>query len=535
MQTELQLDNEGIDRASDMVSSFLVSTGATDREVMAGRLAFENALLFLQAHFSDETLATIKAGKKFGRPCLTATVRGERFDPLAVEQHFDPDEVLMGRMVMEASGLEPSYSYRGGLNIISLMRPRPPMSSIIQILIAFVLGLMVALLGNTLMTEMQRAYTLDKLVMPLFNLYLGMLGGLAGPLVFLSVAWGVCGIGDVNMLGRNGKSLVGRYLRDNAIATVAAILVCIPAFTLSAQGAAGTGDLFGDLVELVIGVLPTNAILPFVEGNTTQIILLGAFIGIAVLVLGSACNSVRRLIEGLNTLMRFLMEQLCRFIPAFIFLMVISQIWSGTFASMLDAWHPMLLFVAISTVFFFARITYTSLRFHMPLGRLLSTMRPAMMLGLTTASSCAALGSMFKACKKMGVSEEQSSFGIPLGIVICQPATVTELVVLMMYSMQAYGLGAGLAWYIRLGLVCFLYSIVAPPVPGGMLVCFGLMFGELGIPTSALALVTALAVIMDYIITCLRVGIIMNTVLDAGCAIGTVGRTKLEGDAEGAG
>lgn len=158
-----------------------------------------------------------------------AMVRGERFDPLTVSQHFSPDEVLMGRSVMAASGLEPHYSYRGGQNIISLIRPRPPMSSIRQILIGFALGLLVALLGNTFMSEAHRAYTLETFVMPLFDIYLGMLGGLAGPLVFLSVAWGVCGIGDVTMLGRNGKSLVGRYLRDNAIATVIAILVCIPA------------------------------------------------------------------------------------------------------------------------------------------------------------------------------------------------------------------------------------------------------------------------------------------------------------------
>lgn len=527
MQTELPLDNKGIDRASDMVASFLVSTRATEREVMAGRLAFENALLFLQAHFGDDTVATIKAGKKFGRPCLTAMVRGERFDPLTVGQHFNPDEVAMGRLVMGASGLEPRYAYRAGRNIITLVRPRPPMSTILQILVAFVVGLAVALLGNSLMDESQRTYALDTLVMPLFDTYLGMLGGLAGPLVFLSVAWGVCGIGDVDMLGRNGKSLVGRYLRDNALATVVAILVCIPAFSLSAQNAVGSGDLLGDLVELVIGVLPTSMVVPFVEGNTTQIILLGAFTGIAVLVLGSACDSVRKLIEGLNTLMQFLMEQLCRFIPAFIFLMVVSQIWSGTFDSLLDAWYPLLLFLAIATAFFVVRVAYSCVRFHLPLGRLLLTMRPAMILGLTTASSCAALGSMFKACDELGVSEEQSSFGIPLGIVLCQPVTVVMLVVLMMHCMQSYGLGADLTWYVRLGLVSFLYSVVAPPVPGGMLVCFGLMFGELGIPSSALALVTALSVIMDYVLTCFRVGAIMNTVLDAGCTMDTVDRSRL--------
>lgn len=47
MKVELKLNNEGIDSASEIAASFLVSTGATEREVMAGRLSFENALLFL--------------------------------------------------------------------------------------------------------------------------------------------------------------------------------------------------------------------------------------------------------------------------------------------------------------------------------------------------------------------------------------------------------------------------------------------------------------------------------------------------------
>lgn len=528
MKTELRLNPEEIDRASDMVGSFLSNTGATENENMAGRLVFENSLIFLWEQFGEDIPVTISIGKRLGRPCLTASVRGPRFDPLTIAQNFDQEEVLMGRSLLQASGLKPSYAYRGGLNILSLTRPRPPMSSLFQILIGFVLGLVVALLGNVLLSDAGRTYALDTLVMPFFNVYLAMLGGLAGPLVFLSVAWGVCGISDVASLGRNGKSLVGRYMRDNLIATVAVVLICIPIFSLPTQGAAGSGNLLGDLIELIIGVLPTNVVAPFVEGNTTQIILLGAIIGIAILLLGSTCDGVRKVIGELNDLILFLMEQLCRLIPAFIFLMVVSQIWQGTFAALLDSWYPLLLFVVISVVFYFVRIIYTSVRFRVSLPKLLSIARPSMTLGLTTASSCAALGSMFKACDEMGVSDEQSSFGIPMGIILCQATTIVMLVILMMYCMQSYGLGADISWYIRLGLICFLYSIVAPPVPGGMLVCFGLMFGSLGIPTSALGLVTALSIIMDYILTCFRVGLILDTVFDAGCTLGTVDRSKLK-------
>ena len=79
-----------------------------------------------------------------------------------------------------------------------------------------------------------------------------------------------------------------------------------------------------------------------------------------------------------------------------------------------------------------------------------------------------------------------------------------------------------------MALMCFLYSMVAPPVPGGMLACIGLMFTKLGVPIEALAMATAFNVIFDYILTCFRVGLIMNNVFDASCAIGAVDRSKFE-------
>lgn len=58
----------------------------------------------------------------------------------------------------------------------------------------------------------------------------------------------------------------------------------------------------------------------------------------------------------------------------------------------------------------------------------------------------------------------------------------------------------------RLALAACMYAIVVPPIPGGMIACFSMMFSELGIPTEAMALVTALDVILDYPVTGVTVG-----------------------------
>ena len=102
------------------------------------------------------------------------------------------------------------------------------------------------------------------------------------------------------------------------------------------------------------------------------------------------------------------------------------------------------------------------------------------------------------------------------------------LTALVLHCMQTYGLGADLSWYVRMAILCFLYSMVAPPVPGGMLVCIGLLFAKLGVPAEAVAMAAAFNVVSDYVETCFRMGTIMVQVLDTGCTLGSVDRSKLE-------
>lgn len=523
MVTELVLDAEGIDRAVEEVATFLANARVSKREVLAGRLTFENGFLLLRDKLGEGSTGSIQAIRRFGRSRLKIVVPGSKFNPFASLDDFEHRGAFIGRSLLEVSGLQPTYSYRGGSNIITVHCPARPLSTLSKIIIAFVVGLVSAHTCEALFGHDTCSNLLDSIVTPLFNLYLGMLSGIAGPLVFLSVAWGVCGIGDVTALGKSGKAILSRFLRDDLFAAVLAMAVCIPLFKLPFSASASAGDLMADLVRLFVGLFPTNVFAPFVEGNTSQIIILGAVVGVAALVLGNVFEHGRIALQELNSLVQFLMEQLCRLIPLFIFVMMLSQVWSGAFSALLSSWLPFVLVIGISVAMFAAQVIFMSVRRHIPLGRLVKAIRPGVLVALTTASSTASFSSMLDVCTDdLGVEQDFTSFSLPLGIVACQNSTTILLVVMMMYCMSVNGLGADVSWYIRLALTSFLYAIVAPPVPGGMLVCYGLMFTELGIPESALALVTAIDVILDYPVTATRIGTIMLEVYDAACSLGVV-------------
>lgn len=360
---------------------------------------------------------------------------------------------------------------------------------------------------------------LESAVQPTFDLLIGMLSGLAGPLVFFAMAWGICGIGNAATIGRSGKSLIQSFFGMNAFAAVLATVACLLVFGQNESAFSSSGELLVDLYGMAIALIPTNPIQPFIDGNTPQIILLAVAVGVSILIIGEAVDGVRSIVREANAIIQFLMEQLCRLIPLIIFLMTISQIWSGAFATLLTSWGPALMVVLLTCVCLLFEAVVTSMHCGIPVLKLLHMCLPGMTVGLTTASSSAAMKDELAVCTdELGIDEGRASFGVPLAMVLCKPAAVVEIVVLMVFAMHVYGSGADLVWYVRLAVTAFMYAIVVPPISGGMIACFSMMLGELGIPMEALALITALDVILDY----------PSTGSDVGLRIFAIARASLE-------
>lgn len=519
---KIVLDLEGIDSASEAVEAFLAKSKLDRRSQLSARLTFENALLNLRDTFGDGYPAELAVGNRLGKPRLVVKVRGRRFDPRILG-----DENDWAHSLMEAAGLRPSYAYNGGFNIISISCPRPPMGSTLKATIAIALGLLLSRAGF-LLPDATRESILTGLIQPLFDTYVKMLAGVAGPMVFLSVACGITGIGDMVALGRSGKTIMGRHLAINLVAVLVAFAVGIPVFHLAHGANAGEGGALYTITNLILGMVPTNFVEPVVENNTLQLAVLSIAVSIAALALGDLTEQVRKILQELNMLVQFLMEQLCRLLPAFIVVMMISQSWSGTMGALLSSWLPVLLFVGTILAFLAVLLLIASIRCKVPVMRLVKAVFPAATIAFVTASSSAAFGSMLSVCQDdLGINEEQSSFGVPLGMVLCKPIATIQLAIVLLYSAQAFGVQADAIWYLRLGISCLLYAIAIPPVPGGTLACYGIMLASLGIPLDAVAVVTALDLLLDNFCMGGNVSTVILEILLAANSLGAVDHERL--------
>ncbi len=124
---------------------------------------------------------------------------------------------------------------------------------------------------------------------------------------------------------------------------------------------------------------------------------------------------------------------------------------------------------------------------------------PAFLIALGTASSAAAFDSSYHCCREgFGIPERVVNFGLPLGQTMSKPAGSA----LYFFSVLCFGLNAGVEltplWVVSLYLLSVTLAVTGPPVPGGALSALAILFAQMGIPTSYMAVAISLSLLIDF-------------------------------------
>lgn len=115
--------------------------------------------------------------------------------------------------------LGPEYTYENDINRIRFRLKKKPLGQIATLVLVILSDLLIGAAGMLLFPENLRENLLNAMINPVYNAFFDVLGCIAGPMIFLSVAWGVYGIGDAATLGRIGRKMMLRYVGTT-------ILVC---------------------------------------------------------------------------------------------------------------------------------------------------------------------------------------------------------------------------------------------------------------------------------------------------------------------
>ena len=131
---------------------------------------------------------------------------------------------------------------------------------------------------------------------------------------------------------------------------------------------------------------------------------------------------------------------------------------------------------------------------------------PAQMLAFSTSSSAATLPVTMERCEEhLGISEEVSSFVLPLGATINMDGTSLYQSVAAVFIAQVYGIDLDLTQQLTIVLTATLASIGAAAVPGAGMVMLVIVLGAINVPAEGLALIFGVDRILDMLRTVVNV------------------------------
>ena len=487
-----------IDLVSEKLQSFLNELKAPKKNIIASRLTVEEVLLDFMTYFGEDTQVTYTESNFFGKPYISVSVAGAPFNPL--DKDGDDTFGNWSSALIANSDYTPSYSFDKGVNTVTMRFSKKETNPIVKLGLAIVLAVLVSLL-EFVVPESTIVFIRDNVLTSCYNAFLGLMTTIEIPLVFLSVACGIIGIGDSEVFGRIGRKMIMRFVTVILfLTTIAGIIFALLFTSFSNEDSGGISIKVG--IDMLLDIVPKNLVDPIINGNTMQIVVMAIIISVSVVILKEKAKTVSKLINEGNQLIVFITRLICKLLPVFIFIVLLNMIWSDNVRLFLNMWKPVAAFVGVLVLLFFIMLITVASKEKVSAVLLMKKMLTTFLIGFGTSSSVAANGECSESLySKMGVNKRFVEFGQPTGGVIFMPSTAINFMVCAVYMATYYKVKVSILWFVIAIIICTFVAIATPPVPGGALAAYSVIFAQLGIPSEAVAIVVALDILFDFIAT----------------------------------
>ena len=394
---------------------------------------------------------------------------------------------------------------------------------IIGLLLGVVYGIASAINGWTEFTS--------NFVSPFGTIFLNLLKLIAVPLVVSSLITGVASLSDTRKLSRIGMKTILLYIGTTAVAvSIGLILVnllepgsAIPDSyqeTLSNEyiekaadkkSAADSVQKNRGPLQPLVDMVPSNIFSAASNNsNMLQVVFISIIFGISLIGIDRKFSKpVLDFLEGINQLIIKLVEMIMYFAPYGVFALIAKTISSvsGDISQISSILSALLFYmgVVIAGLFMHMSITYISILkifTNISLKHFFKSIGPVQLVAFSTSSSGATLPVTMKRCEKdLGVSEEISSFVLPLGATINMDGTALYQGVAAVFIAQAVGMNLTFADQFTIVATAVLASIGTAAVPGAGIIMLVIILEAINVPSEGIALILGVDRILDMIRT----------------------------------
>ncbi|HRW98074.1 MAG TPA: dicarboxylate/amino acid:cation symporter [Cyclobacteriaceae bacterium] len=388
------------------------------------------------------------------------------------------------------------------------------------------IGMGLGLVWGILSTPIGLAEFTQDWIRPFGTIFINCLKLIAVPLIIVSLIDGVSNLSDVSKLSRMGGKTIALYIGTTVLAvTIGLTLVNLidPGKYLSEERRDYLRETFAsDLdtsivtahstkdqgpLQILVNIVPDNLFNSFSDNtNMLQVIFFSILFGVAMIMSPKEkVAPVKYFFDGANTVILSIVNIIMMYAPVGVFALLASLTIDLELLKALSVYSlNVVLGLAVMVFVSYPLIlkAFTKVKYS----RFIKAVLPAQILGFSTSSSAATLPiTMDCAEKNLGISEEVSSFVLPLGATINMDGTSIHQGVSAVFIAQAFGIDLSLGQQLTILMTAVLASIGAAAVPGAGIIMLIIVLEAVGLDPAGLALILAVDRPLDMLRTAVNV------------------------------
>lgn len=330
------------------------------------------------------------------------------------------------------------------------------------------------------------------------------------PLVFASVASGICSIGSPHKLGVIGGATIGYFLGTTLLAVLLGLLLVntiqpgagVNALDMQAgaqaafeQDIAGRlkgrpEDVGGAFVSLLRQLIPENPVAAAANRDILGVVIFAILLGLALVITGEPARTVMSFLDGLFQALIRIVLWVMWLAPIGVFCIVAARVGDTGLGALAGPMGKYMLTVLIGL----GLHLLVTLPFILAVfGRtnpyaFLWRMRRVIITAFSTASSNATLPVTIEECQRVGgCSKRATTFVTPLGSTINMNGTALYEAVAVVFLFQMFNYDLRLEQQALIVITATLAAVGAAGIPAAGLVTMAIVIGAVNASVTAIA------------------------------------------------
>ncbi len=430
----------------------------------------------------------------------------EDFAPVTVDTDDDEVKAALQNLLLRSYGEKVSFTHRNGYNEVKILVQKSPYTFLYQTLTAIFCAVVAGVICRNFVPESVYSALNYAVLEPVRTMFMNALKIVIAPIVFFSLVNSVSQFEGLSDIGKTGGKFMLLFLGMELAGCVLAGLVFYGAgaigFPFTRLAGAGVVEASGagwSIRNVIVNIVPSNFVRPFLEADMLQLMFLGLICGISAGMIGEYSRPLMELFKSCNELFMKMTSLLTKFIP----IAVLCSIWSMVLtagAGLLLSLAGIICIVLLGLVLILC-VDCVRLRLSgLSVMKFVRKYSPAMAHVFSTTSSVASLPENMKAAESLGIPQKIYTFALPLGVIFSKNGSIFYRALTAMFMAEVFGVDVSFGAAVSVLVSASIITLATPGVPGGAYIAFSALLAQMGVPAEALACIIGVDAVMDIFI-----------------------------------